>query len=121
MTVSNYTDLFNNAMSALGTKLATATGLQVVTDPRNLRPPCVFIDAPSFTMWNYNIAKMTFPVQIISMGPGNSDALGNILNMAAAVMTANVGATSGSPTSVDIGGVVLPAYEMMIEMQAQTS
>jgi len=43
MTVSNYTDLFNNAMSALGTKLATATGLQVVTDPRNLRPPCVFI------------------------------------------------------------------------------
>jgi hypothetical protein len=55
------------------------------------------------------------------MGPGNSDALGNILNMAASVMTANVGATSGSPTSVDVGGVVLPAYEMMIEVQAQTA
>ena len=121
MTVSNYTDLFNNAMSALATKLATATSLPIVTDPRNLRPPCVFISAPSFTMWNYNIAKMTFPVQIISMAPGNSDALGNILNMAASVMTANVGATSGSPTSVDVGGVVLPAYEMMIEVQAQTA
>jgi hypothetical protein len=46
------------------------------------------------------------------MGPGNSDALGNILNMAAAVMNASVGATSGSPTSVDVGGVVLPAYEL---------
>ena len=121
MTVSNYTDLFNNAMSALGTKLATATSLPIVTDPRNLRPPCVFISAPSFEMWNSNIAEMTFPVQIISMGPSNSDALGNILNMAAAVMTANVGATSGSPTSIDVGGVVLPAYEMMVEVQAQTS
>lgn len=121
MTVSNYTDLFNTAMANLSATLASATGLQVVTDPRNLRPPCVFISAPSFTLWNYNIAKMTFPVQIISMGPGNSDALGNILTMAAAVTTANVGATSGSPTSVDVGGVVLPAYEMMIEVQAQTA
>ena len=34
-----YTDLFNEALDDLSTFLATVTGLQVVTDPRNLVPP----------------------------------------------------------------------------------
>ena len=121
MTVANYTDLFNSALSALATKLATVTSLQVVTDPRNIRPPCVFIAAPTWTNWNYNIVKMTIPVHIISMGPGNADALGNILNMSAAVMAADVAVTSGTPISVDYQGVTLPAYELIVEMQAQTA
>lgn len=121
MTVANYTDLFNTALSNLASTLAQATNLQIVTDPRNIRPPCVFIAAPSWTNWNYNIVKLTVPVQIISMGPGNSDAIGNILNMSAAVLAANVAVTSGNPTSVDYQGVTLPAYELIVEMQAQTA
>lgn len=121
MTVANYTDLFNSAMSTLATKLANATNLQVVTDPRNVRPPCVFLGAPSWTNLNYNIVKMTIPVQIISMAPGNSDSLGNILNMAANVMAAEIGVTSGTPSQVDYQGVPLPAYELIVEMQAQAA
>jgi len=71
-----YTDLFNTALDDLTATLQTVTGLQVVNDPRNLVPPCAFIDAPSFVAWNYNIVKITFPVRLITLGPGNLDPYG---------------------------------------------
>lgn len=116
-----YTDLFNEALDDLASTLGTITGLQVVTDPRNLVPPCVFLGAPSFTAWNYNIAKMTFPVQIISLGPANLDAMRNLLNLASLVLAKNVAVTDGRPTTLDIGGVMLPAYELTVALQAQTA
>jgi hypothetical protein len=36
MPVAAFTDLFNEALDDLSAFLATTTGLQVVTDPRNL-------------------------------------------------------------------------------------
>jgi hypothetical protein len=116
-----YTDLFNEALDDLASTLGTITGLQVVTDPRNLVPPCVFLGAPSFTAWNYNIVKMTFPVQIISLGPANLDAMRNLLNLSALVLAKNVAVTDGRPTTLDIGGVMLPAYELTVNLQAQTA
>ena len=64
-----YTDLFNEALDGLAATLTSVTGLQVVTDPRNLVPPCAFIDAPSFVAFNANIVKITFPVRLITLGP----------------------------------------------------
>jgi hypothetical protein len=58
-----YTDLFNEALDDLTATLTAVSGLQVVNDPRNLVPPCVFIDAPSFDAFNYNIVKLMFPGQ----------------------------------------------------------
>ena len=52
-----FTDLFNEALDDLTATLTAVSGLQVVNDPRSLVPPCVFIDAPSFDAWNYNIVK----------------------------------------------------------------
>lgn len=119
MSVQNYTDLFNTTLNNLASKLGQTTGLTVVTDPRNLQPPCIFIGAPTFEAWNGNIAKMTFPVQLISLGPGNADAERNLLNMAAAVLTANIGNVSGRPTVLDLGGQAFPAYDLDIPVQAQ--
>ena len=62
-----YTDLFNEALDDLSTFLATVTGLQVVTDPRNLVPPCAMIGAPTFTAFNNNIVKMEYPIQIVTL------------------------------------------------------
>jgi hypothetical protein len=62
-----YTDLFNEALDDLTATLQTVTGLQVVNDPRNIVPPCAFIDAPSFEAFNYNIVKITFPVRLITL------------------------------------------------------
>ena len=121
MPVAAFTDLFNECLDDLAAKLGTVTGLQVVTDPRNLVPPCVFIDAPTFEVWNYNIVKMTFPIRCITLGPGNLDAQRSLMNLAALVLGSNVGITAGRPTMALIGGVELPAYDLTVDIQAQTS
>ena len=67
MPVVAFTDLFNECLDDLAAKLATISGLQVVTDPRNLVPPCVFIDAPTFQAYNGNIVKMSSPTAEVFM------------------------------------------------------
>jgi hypothetical protein len=42
------------------------------------------------------------------------EACGALLNKKVAVI-------AGRPTSVEIGGVLMPAYDLTIEMQAQTA
>jgi hypothetical protein len=116
-----YTDLFNEALDDLTATLQTVTGLQVVNDPRNIVPPCAFIDAPSFEAFNYNIVKITFPVRLITLGPGNLDAQRNLMHLASLVVGKNVAVTAGRPTIAVIGGAEMPAYDLTIEMQAQTS
>ena len=116
-----FTDLFNEALDDLAASLTTITGLQVVTDPRNLVPPCAFIDAPTFTVYSNNVVEMTFPIRIITLGPGNLDAQRNLMHLASLVLGKNVAVTGGRPTIAVIGGAEMPAYDLTIEMQAQTS
>ena len=47
MPVPTYTDLFNEGYDDLVAKLQTVSGLQVVNDPRNIVPPCVFVNIDS--------------------------------------------------------------------------
>ena len=123
MTVAAYTDLFNEAIDDLSATLNAVTGLKVVTDPRNILPGtnAALLGAPSFTAWNANIAKMVFPVQLISLGPSNLDALRSLLSTAALLLGANVAVTEGHPISLEIGGAMYQAYELSISLQAQTS
>lgn len=116
-----YTDLFNEAIDDLSSTLGTISGLRVITDPRFIAPNCVFIDAPSFTAWNYNIVTMDFPVSIVAAGPGDLNALRQILSIAASLLAKNVAVKSGRPTQLDVGGVQLPAYDLTISIQAQTA
>jgi hypothetical protein len=118
-----YTDLFNEALDDLAASLTSITGLQVVTDPRNLVPPCAFIDAPTFSVYGGggNIVQMTYTVRIITLGPGNLDAQRNLMHLASLVLGKNVAVTAGRPTIAIIGGAEMPAYDLTIEMQAQTS
>jgi hypothetical protein len=119
--VPTYTDLFNEGYDDLVAKLQTVSGLQVVNDPRNIVPPCVFVNIDSIDGYNYNIAKLTFSLQIVTLGPGNLDAQKSLLNMLAQVYALNIGIVSGRPTNVDIGGSVLPAYELTVSTQVQTA
>ncbi len=116
-----YTDLFNVTLDNLAAELTEISGLRVVTDPRNLQPPCVFLDAPSFEAFNYNIAKMVFPCIILTMGPSNLDALRPALEIAAALLNKQVAVTDGNPSNTMIGGVEYPSYSINISVQAQTS
>ena len=116
-----FTDLFNEALDDLTATLTAVSGLQVVNDPRNLVPPCAFIDAPTFEAFNYNIVKISFPVRLKTLGPGNLDAQRSLMNLAAKVLGANVEVVDGRPTIAIIGGSEMAAYDLTIEMQAQTS
>lgn len=115
------TGLINEALDDLKTTLGTLTGIPIVRDPRNITPGCVLIGAPSFTAFNYNIVELDIPCVIISSGPGNQDALDQLLSIVASVLGKNVAVTDGRPTSVNIGGVDAPAYELTVKMQAQTA
>ncbi len=116
-----FTDLFNEALDDLTATLTAVSGLQVVNDPRNLVPPCVFIDAPSFDAFNYNIVKLMFPVKIITLGPANLDAQRSLLNIMSNVLAANIAVTDGRPTTTLIGGAEYPSYEVTANVQAQTA
>lgn len=116
-----YTDLFNEAIDDLATTLKTITGLPVAIDPRQITTSCVFIDAPSFDAFNYNIVRMDFPVKIIGSGPGNLDALRDLLGIAAKLLAKNVAVKSGRPTVVSIGGADYAAYDLLVSLQAQTA
>lgn len=69
--------------------------------------------------FNYNIVDLSVPCTIISSGPGNQDALDQLLSIVALVMAKNVAVIDGRPTQVTIGGVEAPAYEITVKMQAQ--
>ena len=116
---TGYTDFLNDAFDDLVTILQGITGLRVVDDPRNIAPPCAFVDAPSIESFNYNIVKMTFPVTLISTGPGNLDALRQLLNLTAALVTKNIAVMSASPKVVTLGGQEFAGYEVIIQLQAQ--
>ena len=117
-----YTDLFNEAIDDLSATLATISGLRVVTDPGKINPPCVFLDAPSWTSFNGgNIVKMNFSVRVFSLGPSNLDALRNILAICAQLFEKNIAVTDGRPVSVVIGGQEFPAYDLTIPLQAQVA
>ena len=116
-----FTDLFNEALDDLTATLVAVSGLQVVNDPRNRVPPCVFIDAPSFDAFNYNIVKLMFPVKIITLGPANLDAQRSLLNIMSKVLAANIAVTDGRPTTTLIGGAEYPSYEVTANVQAQTA
>ena len=118
-----FTDLLNEAIDDLATSLGEITNMQVVTDPRNLVPPCAFIDAPSFVVYGGggNIVQLTYTVRLITLGPGNLDAQRSLMNLASKVLGKNVAVTGGRPTIAVIGGAEMPAYDLTIEMQAQTS
>lgn len=112
------TGMFNAALDQLATTLATITNLPVVRDPRNITPGCVLIGAPSFEAFNYRIVTMTIPVQIISSGPGNQDALDQVLTIASQVIAKEIAVTDGRPISIDIGGTIAPGYELIVRLES---
>jgi len=118
-----YTDLLNQGLDDLAEYLGTVAGLRVITDPTKIVPNCVFLDAPSFTIFagNGNIVKMMFPVKVIGSGPAGLPVLRQLLSITAAVLNSNVIVMSANPTAYSIGGADYPCYDLVISIQAQTA
>ena len=65
--------VFADAVAAVNTAV-TAAGYRAVTDPRNIAARCVFIELPTFTSYNANIADVTISVKVVAAPPSNNDA-----------------------------------------------
>lgn len=109
-------DIFNEGFDALVTKLGTISGLPVTvsSDPRNINPPCVYVDAPAFLMPTNVVTEMQFSVKIITNGPGDRKALQKLLELADKIRAAQIGLIDGRPTVVTIGGGEYAAYDLTI-------
>ena len=118
-----FTDLLNEAIDDVAAKIATVSGLRVVTDPTKIVPNCVFIDAPSFTTFagNGNILNVTFPIKVLGSGPANLPVLRQLLDITAKVISSNVIVMNGQPTAYLIGGAEYPCYDLVVSVQAQTA
>ena len=118
MTVPVYTDGLNTALDALMAKLTAITGMVSTNDPGSITSPCAFVDAPSWTTYSNGVVELTFPVKLLTLGPGNLDAQRNLTHLASLVLAANIGCTAGRPTTAIIGGSELAAYDLTIETKA---
>lgn len=110
------TDIFNGGFDDLVAKLGTITGLPVTvsSDPRNINPPCVYVDAPSFTMHTNVMTQMDFTVKILGVGPGDRRTLGKLLELADKIRAAAIGLTDGRPTVTSLGGQDYASYDLTI-------
>lgn len=100
-----------DAVAAIVTKV-TAAGFRAVTDPRNIGPRCVFVQLPTFTTMNANIADITVPIQIIAAPPGNTDATDYLLSSVETLMQSGMAITDGFPITLVMGELELPAYQL---------
>jgi hypothetical protein len=112
-------DLFNAGLDTLAATLATITGLRVVMNPKDINPPCVFINAPTIDAFNYNIARMEVPVDVITLGPASLDALRDVLAIVAQLMKKNVAMTDARPAIFEVGSQSYASYRVTIPMQVQ--
>ena len=117
-----YTDLLNVAFDQVKTSLQGVSGLPVVDNPQNaagFANGFVLIQAPSFQAFNFNVAKVSFEIQIVLPAQGNLSALRRGMQIAAALMALKIGVLSGRPGVVDLGGTESPAYIITLDMEAQ--
>lgn len=109
-------DIFNDGFDTLVTRLTAITGLPVAvsSDPRNVNPPCVLVEAPAFTMHTNTVPEMEFNIKILTVGPGDRRALGRLLQLADLIRAAKLGLTTGRPTVTTLGGAEYASYDLTL-------
>ncbi len=110
----------SGALNAAWDMLATAlddAGLNVTQDPRNVTPPCVLLDAPSFTVPNSKTVAVTIPCMVLAPPPGNYEAVKVMLDDCDIIAALpGVLSASGSPMVYEYGDAQIPAYRLSVEL-----
>jgi hypothetical protein len=91
----------------------------IITDPRNARPLTVFVELPTFTCFNNQIADITVDLRILGAPPGNQDASDYILGVVDTIMNSPIAVLSGNPSLAQIGSQELPAYDLTIRIASK--
>lgn len=108
--------LFTDAYGILVDTLDEA-GLPVIDDVRNLRPPSVIVDPPTFTVISNNLVSFEFPVSVVMPPPGNRDALLSALTLVDTIVELpSVLVLSGTSGVYATGGQELPSYQLTVQI-----
>lgn len=92
-------------------------GLPVIDDVRNLRPPSVIVDPPSFTAISSDLVAFEFPVSVVMPPPGNRDALIAALTLVDQIVELDsVLVLSGQSGVYATGGQELPSYQLTVQI-----
>jgi hypothetical protein len=110
--------IFTDTIDTVSASL-TALGLKPVTDSRNARPLTVFVELPTFTCFNNQIADITVDLRVLGAPPGNSDATTYILGVVDTIMNSPLAVISGNPSIAQIGSQELPAYDLTIRIASK--
>jgi hypothetical protein len=110
--------IFTDTIDAVSASL-TALGLKPVTDSRNARPLTVFVELPTFTCFNNQIADITVDLRVLGAPPGNQDASDYILGVVDQIMNSELAVVSGNPSIAQIGSQELPAYDLTIRIASK--
>ena len=110
--------IFTDTIDTVSASL-TALGLKPVTDSRNARPLTVFVELPTFTCFNNQIADITVDLRVLGAPPGNSDATTYILGVVDQIMNSPLAVISGNPSIAQIGSQELPAYDLTIRIASK--
>jgi hypothetical protein len=104
----------NALRDAIAGKLA-AGGVPVVTDPRDVTPPCIVVGLPRvIARLTGCVYDITVPVNIVAGPPGNGDAVAWMLEQVPGVLDA-LGAEAAAPGTFNVAGDELPAYLITID------
>ena len=108
--------LFTDAYGLMIEALDDA-GLPVIDDVRNLRPPSVIVDPPSFNAISNNLVAFDFPVSVVMPPPGNRDALIAALTLVDEIVELpGLLVLSGTSGVYATGGQELPSYQLIIQL-----
>ena len=110
--------IFTDTIDTVSASL-TALGLKPVTDSRNARPLTVFVELPTFTCFNNQIADITVDLRVLGAPPGNQDATDYILGVVDTIMNSPLAVISGNPSIAQIGSQELPAYDLTIRIASK--
>lgn len=107
------TGILYEAVTAVKNAL-TALNLKPVTDPRNARPFCIFIQLPTLDAYTYNVGDIRVPIQVLAPPPGNQDASDFLLTTVDTIMNSPIAVVDGRPGLANFGGQELPCYDLTI-------
>ena len=79
------------------------------------------INALTIDAFNYNIARMEVPVDVVTLGPASLDALRDCLRIVAGLLAKNVAVTDARPAVFEVGSQSYASYRVTIPMQVQTA
>ena len=89
-------------------------GIPATRAPRNARPNSVLVQLPTFTCFTSNVLDVRVVLQVCGGGPGNQDVGDWAMTTVDKIVNSPLAITEGRPTTLEVGGQILPAYEMTV-------